>query len=100
MAVLEAWAYGLPVAMTPGCNLPEAYAVGAAHKISAEAERMASDLAGFLSMNEADHNAMGRRGLELARTRFSWEKAATSFATVYEWMLGGTPPECVLIRAQ
>jgi glycosyltransferase involved in cell wall biosynthesis len=30
LAVLEAWAHGLPVLMTPHCNLPEGFARGAA----------------------------------------------------------------------
>jgi len=33
MSVLEAWAYGLPVVITPECNLPEGFAFQAALEI-------------------------------------------------------------------
>lgn len=96
MAVLEAWSYGLPVAMTPACNLPEGFAGRAAYEIAAEPETLPHDLAAFLSYSEAEHSAMGERGLDLVRTRFSWEQAATRFTTVYQWLLGGgSAPDCV-----
>ena len=96
MAVLEAWAYGLPVAMTPACNLPEGFAAGAAHEIRAEFGALSHDLSDFLSWSEADLAAMGQRGRELVRTRFSWERVATMFSAVYDWMLGrADTPACV-----
>jgi poly(glycerol-phosphate) alpha-glucosyltransferase len=96
MAVLEAWAYGLPVAMTPACNLPVGFEVRAAHEIAAEPEILPHGLAAFLSYSEAEHSAMGERGLDLVRTRFSWEQVAARFTTMYHWLLGGgSAPDCV-----
>ena len=96
MAVLEAWAYGLPVAMTQACNLPEGFNVGAAHEIAAAPETLDRDLAEFLSYSEAELSSMGKRGLGLVHTCFSWELAAEHFVAVYEWLLGGgSPPSCL-----
>ncbi len=96
MAVLEAWAYGLPVAMTRDCNLPEGFAAGAAYEIAAEPETMAHDLTAFLSLDDAGLATVGQRGLELVQKRFSWDRVAAQFTDVYDWMLGGGPtPDCV-----
>jgi glycosyltransferase involved in cell wall biosynthesis len=96
MAILEAWAYGLPVAMTGACNLPEGFKAGAAHEIGAAPEDMPAGLAAFLSLSEAELTAMGQNGFNLARTSFSWEQVARQFKTVFEWRLGGgAAPDCV-----
>jgi poly(glycerol-phosphate) alpha-glucosyltransferase len=97
MAVLEAWSYGLPVAMTAACNLPEGFTAGAAREIGPAPDLLASDLAGFLSMSPHDMRTMGERGADLARTRFSWDRVGRSFTEVYLWMRsGGRTPACVL----
>jgi poly(glycerol-phosphate) alpha-glucosyltransferase len=44
MAVLEAWAYGKPVLMTPECNLPEGFAANAAIRIETNPESIAQGL--------------------------------------------------------
>lgn len=96
VAVLEAWAYGLPVAMTVACNLPEGFVAGAAYEISAEPDPMAAHLAEFLSADPRELSIMGKHGTELVRTKFSWERVGRSFADVYAWLLGGgSAPDCV-----
>ncbi len=44
MVVLEAWAYGKPVLMTPECNLPEGFAANAAIRIETNPESIARGL--------------------------------------------------------
>ena len=44
MVVLEAWAYGKPVLMTPECNLPEGFAANAAIRMEPSAESIALGL--------------------------------------------------------
>lgn len=90
MAVLEAWSYALPVAMTQACNLTEGFAAGAALEIGTEPEEMAHQLSGFLSASQQERVAMGDRGAELARTCYSWERVSKGLADVYRWMLGGS----------
>ena len=96
MSVLEAWAYGLAVLMTPECNLPEGFAADAALRIETTVGSIAQGLDVLFSMSDADLDAMGARGRSLVEERFTWKKVAAQMAGVYEWMLGGgTPPECV-----
>jgi poly(glycerol-phosphate) alpha-glucosyltransferase len=99
MAVLEAWSYGLPVAMTAACNLPEGFPAGAACAIGPDPGQLEHDLAAFLSLSPRDMRTMGERGAELARTRFAWDRVGRSFTEVYLWMRNGGPiPACVIVE--
>jgi len=105
MSVLEAWAYGLPVLMTPECNLPEGFAADAAVRIGAEDAKNAESgklkaescgnieggLHALFEMSDADRVAMGERGRRLVENRFTWPKIAAQMKEVYEWVLGGGP---------
>ena len=96
MVVLEAWSFGLPVLMTPQCNLPEGFAAGAAVNSDPDAESLREGLTALFGMSGADLRNMGERGLELVREKFNWNGIARSMLRVYEWCLhGGTAPECV-----
>lgn len=97
MAVLEAWAHGLPVVMTPECHLPEGFYHEAAVRINAESRSIARGLAELFSMTEADRCAMGGRGRQLVQQSFSWKVLARQMREVYDWVLGGgIEPECVI----
>lgn len=96
MTVLEAWAFGLPVLMTPACNLPEGFAAHAALEVSTDSGELARSLLLFTSMSPEERAAMGRRGRELAQTRFHWPRIAAEMDAVYDWILGAGPsPACV-----
>jgi poly(glycerol-phosphate) alpha-glucosyltransferase len=98
MSVLEAWAHGLPVVMTPECNLPEGFAADAAIRIETDVESIAQGLEALFSMNDADLKEMGARGRALVRQKFTWQNVAGQMKDVYDWMLGGgMPPSCVEI---
>jgi len=86
MSVLEAWAYGLPVVMTPECNLPEGFASGAALEIRNSAggfERMRT----LIEMTDQERAAMGMRGRRLVEERFTWPKVAAQMRRLYEELL-------------
>jgi poly(glycerol-phosphate) alpha-glucosyltransferase len=96
MSVLEAWAYGLPVVMTPECNLPEGFAADAAIRIGTDTESIAQGLEALFSMSEGDLCKMGEKGRGLVKERFTWQTVAAQMREVYDWMLGGgVPPGCV-----
>ncbi|MCZ8370917.1 MAG: glycosyltransferase [Porphyrobacter sp.] len=96
MAVLEAWAYGLPVAMTTACNLPAGFECGAAIEIPSTPEQMIGPLTDFLRMSGSDLEAMGRVGRKLVERDFSWDAVAASFVDLYKWALGeGARPDFV-----
>jgi glycosyltransferase involved in cell wall biosynthesis len=101
MSVLEAWAYGLPVVMTPECNLPEGFArqsalkirnreLATSHSLLATPTKLESDWEGLralLEMSEAERGNMGMRGRRLVEERFTWSKVAASMKEIYESLL-------------
>jgi poly(glycerol-phosphate) alpha-glucosyltransferase len=97
MVVLEAWAYGKPVLMTAECNLPEAFAVGAALRIEASAESIAQALEDVFRAPPSALRTMGDKGRELVRDRFTWPKVAAEMKAVYDWVLSsGSKPSSVI----
>ena len=77
MVLLEAWASGKPVLMTPQCNLPEGFAAGAAVRIETERGWHRARPGGFLrARTTRQRSDMGQRGLRLVRERFSWPAIA------------------------
>jgi poly(glycerol-phosphate) alpha-glucosyltransferase len=94
MAVLEAWASGLPVLMTAACNLPDGFRAGAAIEIPEEPGPMAEVLARALADPAlADAGIAGRR---LVEARYRWEHVAADHVAVYRWLLGrDAAPACV-----
>jgi glycosyltransferase involved in cell wall biosynthesis len=91
MTVLEAWAYGKPVLMTPECNLPEGFTAGAALQIGTTPKQIAAGLKQLTEMSDEDRRAMGARGRTLVSTKFSWPRIGEQMRSVYEWVLGGGP---------
>jgi len=91
VAVLEAWSYGLPVVMTPECNLPEGFQAGAAIRVETEPGSIARGLVELVEMRDAQRREMGERGRRLVEEKFSWRKIARQMKEVYEWVLGGGP---------
>ena len=89
MSVLEAWAYGLPVVMTPECNLSEGFAFQAALEIrnggtgnwSWEGLRL------LIDMSDSDRIEMGRRGRRLVEERFTWPKVAAQMHELFQQLL-------------
>jgi glycosyltransferase involved in cell wall biosynthesis len=97
MVVLEAWAYGKPVLMTPECNLPEGFAANAAIRIETTVEGIGGGLWQLFEMSADQRNRMGANGLDLVARQFTWPKIARDLKSVYDWVLGsGAKPECVM----
>ena len=96
MAVLEAWSYGLPVIMTPQCNLPEGFEAGAAIEVEPDADSIAKGLASLFSLSVSDRVRLGANGRRLVESKFKWPNAACEMIRVYEWIQGtGERPACV-----
>ena len=91
MSVLEAWAYGLPVVMTPECNLPDGFASQAALEIrnGGMGNWSWEGLRSLLDMSDSDRIEMGRRGRRLVEEKFTWPKVAAQMKQLYEEILGG-----------
>lgn len=95
MAILEAWAYRLPVVMTPECNLSIGFERGAAVSIRTGVEDIRIGLGDLMHMSDAERQRMGGAGRMLVEDEFSWLKIAASMRAVYHWLLGGDRPDCV-----
>jgi len=87
MSVLEAWSYGLPVVMTPECNLPEGFACGAALEIRSGEGSFQDGMQILIEMTNHERAAMGMRGRRLVEERFTWPKVAQSLKEIYESLL-------------
>jgi poly(glycerol-phosphate) alpha-glucosyltransferase len=96
MTVLEAWAYGLPVIMTPQCNIPEGFHENAALKVELDYRSIKMGLLDLFSLSDAERKDIGSHGLSLVKHKFTWGKVAEQINQVNQWILGGGgPPECV-----
>ncbi|HEY2329062.1 MAG TPA: glycosyltransferase [Verrucomicrobiae bacterium] len=96
MVVLEAWANAKPVVMTPECNLPEGFQVGAAIKVETDEASMAAGLNELFCMTAEERATMGNRARNLVVEKFTWPRVAGQVEEVYEWMLGGgAKPGCL-----
>ncbi len=97
MVVLEAWAHGLPVVLTPACNLPQGAAAGAAVETRAQPHAIACALDEIVTASPDALADMGQRGKRLVAARFAWPQVAHDMQSVYEWMMGGgSPPACLV----
>lgn len=84
LSVLEAWAHGLPVAMTDECNIPVGFARGAAFRILADG----TGLEELFESSRMDREVMARNGADLISERFCWTRIAIEMKKVYGWMKG------------
>ena len=97
MAVLEAWAYNLPVLMTNECNLPEGFLADAAVRIETSVCSIADGMRELLQASASDLRSTGNNGRALVERQFAWPMVAARMKEVYDWILGGgTPPSTVV----
>lgn len=89
VAVLEAWAHGVPTFITPQCALPDGVAAGAAIEISTAPEAMARTLAEHLS--RADLPALGAAGVDLVTRAYRWDTVLDRMLALYRWTIAGGP---------
>lgn len=98
MVILEAWAYGKPVVMTPECNLPEGFSARAGIRITTDVEGIARGLTELFGMSAQELNELGQNGLRLTEEKFSWRTIARQLLAVCEWLVcGASRPDCVYV---
>ncbi|MBT8427505.1 MAG: glycosyltransferase [Erythrobacter sp.] len=66
MAILEAWAAGVPTIMTEHCHLPQGFASGAAIRCGTQSEEIREALVDGLHKSESEWQGMSRAALDLA----------------------------------
>ncbi|MCY3581637.1 MAG: glycosyltransferase [Chloroflexi bacterium] len=82
IAVLEALAAGLPVALSPGCNMNEVAVAEAGFVTQATVAAFADKLR-VLLRDELLRQQMGAAARQLARERYSWARVAAELERVY-----------------
>jgi poly(glycerol-phosphate) alpha-glucosyltransferase len=98
IAVLEAMAHGLPVAISKACNLPEVEAAGAGLIGDSDPQSIAQILDRLMAASDAERNAMGKSGRELVAARFGASAMAERCLDLYRWIRsGGEPPRALEI---
>lgn len=97
-AVLEAWSYGLPVLMTPACNLPEGVRRGAAIACGQSAMGIAQGLQHLFNMSDVERSRMGWAGRRLVEDQFTWARVGRSMMELYRHLLGDGPAPSRFLR--
>ena len=92
MAALEAMAHQLPCLLSAACNIPEAFAAGAALTAEPDADALKASLLRLFSLSSGERNAMGAAGRALVAEHFSWPQVAEQTLQLYQWILGGGAP--------
>ncbi len=91
VAVLEAWAHGLPVAMTAACNIEQGFASDAAVQLGWTPDGQLTGLHELFEMSSGGRTEMGDRGLSLVGREFDWRQIGARFLTLYQWLTGDAP---------
>jgi len=87
--VLEAMAVEMPVIVTPEVGLAaDVESAGAGIVTSNAPDALATAIRGILSDSDA-RAAMGKRGRELVRSRFTWDRVAAAMEQHYERIAAG-----------
>lgn len=96
MAVLEAWAYGLPVITTEHANLPIGFEVGAAYRVDTNVNNLTEQLLDFMQRSDENIFSYGIKGVKLVKEHFSWESIGKKTIELYEWLSNkGCKPDFV-----
>ncbi|MBX7495291.1 glycosyltransferase [Qipengyuania sp. 6B39] len=89
MAVLDAWAAGVPTIMSQACHLPEGYEAGAAIPCETSPESIAKALVAGFGRSESEWLAMARAAQDLASGPFGSEGISGKWEALYAELLKG-----------
>lgn len=87
MTVLEAWAYALPVVMTPQCNIPEGFEADAALRCNPNPESIASALTDLFTSSPERLAEIGEKGRLLVQSHFTWENVTDRIIDLYKSLI-------------
>ena len=86
MAALEAMAAGMPVILSPGCNMNEVETVGAGYVAVASADAFAVKLR-LLLADSGRRARMGKAARQLIAQKYTWDTIAKQLESVYSGLL-------------
>jgi glycosyltransferase involved in cell wall biosynthesis len=84
MSILEALAAGVPVVISPACNMPEVERADAGRIVDPHRGSIAATLKQLITMSSDALAAIGQRGRSLARERFDWPKLVPQYRKMYQ----------------
>lgn len=84
LSILEAMAAGVPVLISPACNMPEVASHGAGRIVEPERGAISTALKQLFSLTPAELTSMGTRGRDLVRNRFDWSKVLPEYRKMYK----------------
>jgi glycosyltransferase involved in cell wall biosynthesis len=88
MSAIEAMAAGLPLILTPGCNLPDLEQRGAGLIVPREIDPLADALRTLLG-SPTLRRQMGQQGTAWVREAFTWDQIAEQLESLYTRLKGG-----------
>ncbi len=89
MVVLEAMAAGLPVIVSPGCNLPEVPEYGAGLEVEAAVEPLTVVLQSVLA-DASRRGVMSHAARTLVNERFTWDSIAAQLEGLYNGVIANS----------
>ena len=89
IVVAEALAAGTPVITTTATPWEELHTERCGWWIEPTAGALTTALREAVGLSESERAAMGARGRELVRRRYTWSGIAKRWRAVYEWTVGG-----------
>lgn len=97
IAVLEAWAFSLPVLITEQCNLPDGFELFAAIRIGLDPLSVAAGINILTSMSTDELTQMGANGRKLVEKKFNWAAIGREMEDLYRWLSleDSQTPDCV-----
>ncbi len=87
MAALEAMAHQLPCLLSTACNLPDAFAAGAALPAEPMIDSLTVALRQLFGLSDAERASIGQCGLDHVADRYSWPVVAQKTRELYDWLL-------------
>ncbi len=84
LSILEALASGLPVIISPACNMPEVAEADAGRIVEPQRVAIGRALRELLPMPKEALREMGARGRTLAAARFDWQQLVPRYRKMYE----------------
>ena len=88
MSILEALAAGLPVLISPACNMPEVESAGAGRVVAPERRSIAAALRELIGLSDVRRKEMSARARQLVRDRFAWPALLPRYVAMYRAAVG------------